>query len=155
MLEPRRLHRLLQLGVTDTIKCLGLVNEAEVQQNIVLLSLLYHHLNVNHLLPGSSLFHKSSLFLCDLLNHISPPLLFFSCQTSNVPNSTLSGTPQRNLASFHTRHISSVASRRFWPHFVITNTGNTEMVSLFPGVICVSDVKPRCLTIFLFLNNHC
>ena len=57
------LKNFLQLVVIHTVKQYSIVNEAEVDVFLELPCFLYDPMNVNNLIPGSSAFSKSTLYI--------------------------------------------------------------------------------------------
>ena len=57
------LKNFLQLVVIHTVKQFSIVNEAEVDVFLELPCFLYDPMNVNNLIPGSSAFSKSTLYI--------------------------------------------------------------------------------------------
>ena len=64
------LKNFLQLVVIHTVKQFSIVNEAEVDVFLELPCFLYDPMNVNNLIPGSSAFSKSTLYIQKFSVHV-------------------------------------------------------------------------------------
>ena len=75
-----------QLVVIHTVKCFGIVNEAEVDVFQEFSYFLYDSVNVGNLISGSSAFSKSSLTIWEFLVHVllKPDLEIFEHHFASV-----------------------------------------------------------------------